>query len=337
MKLYTGIDLHSNNHYIVVIDQNNNRLVEKRLPNQLSKTLQVLQPYRDQIAAVAIESTYNWYWLADGLIDHGYHVELVNTVALPQYSGLKHTDDRSDAYWLAHLMSLGLLPTGYIMPAQQRSLRDLLRKRMQLVQDRTRHVLRVQSQLQRSFAQHLSCAEIKALRVALERLTDDTNLRRMIVADLQCIELLNDQISSIEKLALAQCRQSESFRLLKSVYGVGDILGMTIMLEIGDISRFAKAANFSSYCRCVSSNRFSNGKRKGSNNRKNGNKYLAWALVEAANYATIHYEQAREFVQRKTGEVNRTLAIKALAHKLAKACYYILRDRVPFEPQKLFN
>lgn len=337
MKLYTGIDLHSNNHYVVIIDQDNNRLVEKRLPNQLFKTLQLLEPYRDQIVAVAIESTYNWYWLADGLIDHGYRVELVNTVAVTQYSGLKYTDDRSDAFWLAHLMSLGLLPTGYIMPPPQRALRDLLRKRMQMVQDRTRHVLRVQSQLERSFACRLSCADIKALRVETNQLTDDHNLRSTIQVDLQCIELLNQQIKSLEKQALAQCRQSKAFKLLTSIYGVGPILAMTIMLEIGDISRFAKVANFSSYCRCVSSSRFSNGKKKGSNNTKNGNKYLAWALVEAANYATMHYGKAREFVQRKTAQVNRTLAIKALAHKLAKACYYILRDQKPFAPEKLFS
>lgn len=336
MKLYTGIDLHSNNHYVCIIDQNNNRLVEKRLPNDLIKTLALLEPYRQQVAGIAIESTYNWYWLADGLIDHGYHVELVNTVAVQSYSGLKHTDDKSDAFWLAHLMSLGLLPTGYIMPAQQRALRDLLRRRMQLVQDRTRHMLRVQSQLTRSFALHAKSDDIKALRVDIDSLTNDPNLRCTLRADLQCIELLNKQIETVKKLALSQCRENNTFKLLQSIYGVGPILAMTIMLEIGQISRFPKVSNLASYCRCVSSARFSNGKKKGVNNSKNGNKYLGWAMVEAANYAAMYYEPARQFVQRKTAQVNRTLAIKALAHKLAKASYYIIRDQVPFEPDKLF-
>lgn len=337
MKLYTGIDLHSNNHYVCVIDQDNNRLVEKRLTNDLIKTLELLEPYREQMVGIAIESTYNWYWLGDGLINHGYHVELVNTVAVQSYSGLKHTDDKSDAFWLAHLMSLDLLPTGYIMPPEQRALRDLLRRRMQLVEDRTSHILRVQSQLTRSFAIRTKCDDIKALRIDINALTDDPNIRCSVRADLECIAALNKQIDTVKKLALAQCRQHKAFKLLQSIYGVGPILAMTIMAEVGQVDRFAKVGNLSSYCRCVSANRFSNGKKKGVNNSKNGNKYLAWAMVEAANYAAMHYERAREFVRRKTAQKNRTVAIKALAHKLTKASYYILRDEVPFNPDKLFS
>lgn len=133
-KLYCGIDLHSNNHYVSIINQDDKRLIEKRLGNDLSKTLLFLEPYKKNLQGIAIESTFNWYWLVDGLMDAGYSLSLVNTCAVKQYEGLKHTDDRYDAYWLAHLMRLGILPTGYIYPKEQRGLRDLLRKRMQLVQ-----------------------------------------------------------------------------------------------------------------------------------------------------------------------------------------------------------
>jgi len=81
MKLYCGIDLHSNNHYVSIVDQDNKRLKEKRISNDLTKTLALLQPYQAEIEGIAIESTFNWYWLVDGLMDAGYSVSLVNTCA----------------------------------------------------------------------------------------------------------------------------------------------------------------------------------------------------------------------------------------------------------------
>lgn len=145
MKLYCGIDLHSNNHWLTIIDEQDGRLVERRLANDLSLTLRTLEPYRSELTAIAVESTFNWYWLVDGLMDAGYQVKLVNTSAVRQYDGLKHSDDRNDAFHLAHLLRLGILPTGYIYPKQERAVRDLLRQRGRLVQQRTVHVLNAKS------------------------------------------------------------------------------------------------------------------------------------------------------------------------------------------------
>ena len=110
MSLYCGIDLHSNNQVIVVIDDQDKRLLERRVPNELGATLSLLEPFWEDLLGVAVESPYNWYWLFDGLLDHGYSLRLVNTAAVQQYSGLKYSDDRHDAFWLAHLMRLGILP-----------------------------------------------------------------------------------------------------------------------------------------------------------------------------------------------------------------------------------
>jgi transposase len=119
--------------------------------------------------------------------------------------------------------------------------------------------------------------------------------------------------------------------------GVGNILGLTIMLETGPIMRFASAGDYASYCRAVDSRCESNGVKKGENNRKNGNKYLAWAFVEAANYAARYNTRAQSWVARKTARTLRVVAIKALACKLAKAAYYVLRDEVEFNEEKLFG
>lgn len=129
MALYSGIDLHGNNNVTLLLDEHDRVIYQKRLPNQLPIILEQLAPYQEDITGVVVESTYNWYWLVDGLMEADYRVHLATPTAIQQYSGLKYTDDNSDARWLAHLLRLGVLPEGYIYPKEQRPLRDLLRKR----------------------------------------------------------------------------------------------------------------------------------------------------------------------------------------------------------------
>jgi transposase len=137
MRLYGGIDLHSNNSVVVIQDEEDRRLFEKRLRNDLPKILRALAPYAAELEGIVVESTDNGYWLVDGLMEAGYHVHLAHTPAIRTYTGLKHGDDFTDAGWLAHLLRLGLLAEGYIYPKAERGLRDLLRKRSQLVRQRT--------------------------------------------------------------------------------------------------------------------------------------------------------------------------------------------------------
>jgi transposase len=132
MRHYCGIDLHGNNNVISVIDEEDRSVFGKRISNELKSVLSALEPYRNSIEGIVVESTYNWYWLVDGLMDNGYKVHLANPAAIKQYEGLKFTDDKSDARWLAHLLRLGILPTGYIYPKADRPVRDLLRKRGQV-------------------------------------------------------------------------------------------------------------------------------------------------------------------------------------------------------------
>jgi transposase len=156
-------------------------------------------------------------------------------------------------------------------------------------------------------------------------------------ASMEVINTINEQVSLIEKTVKGKAKLRSEFYLLKTVYGVGDILALTIMYETGEIGRFPQVGDYCSYARCVDSRRMSNGKKKGENNTKNGNRFLSWAYVEAANYAARFYPEARAFVQRKTAKFNHTLAIKALGHKLARASYYVMRDQVEFNPARLFG
>jgi transposase len=151
------------------------------------------------------------------------------------------------------------------------------------------------------------------------------------------IQFLSERIRAMEKAVLSEVRLRKEFEHLLTVPGIGKILGLTIMLEVGDIRRFPRVGDYSSYCRCVKSERRSDKKKKGEGNKKNGNKYLAWAYVEAAHFAKRFYDRPRRFFQRKASQRKEVVGIKALANRLARASYYVMRDQIPYDESKLFG
>jgi transposase len=337
MKLYGGIDLHSNNSVIALLDETDNVVYQRRLPNDLTLILAELAPFAPGIAGLVVESTYNWYWLVDGLMAVGYRVHLANTAAIVQYSGLKYTDDESDARWLAKLLRLELLPEGYIYPKAECAVRDLLRKRCQLVHQHTSLLQSIENLRARNRGRSPSANAIKRLTYGeVDQLLPEASLALAVKGSLAVMHTVAGVIALLEKAVKARICLRPAFKLLLTVSGIGDILGLTIMRETGAIARFAKVGNYASYCRCVGSQRISNGKPKGRGNTKNGNKYLAWAYIEAANFAVRYNPQIKRYYQRKCARTNHLVAIKAVAHKLARACYYILRDQVPFDVNKAF-
>ena len=337
MKLYGAIDLHSNNNVTVLIDEQDQVVYHKRLPNDLSLITQQLSAYQESLQGIVVESTYNWYWLVDGLMDQGYRVHLANTAAIQQYQGLKYTDDTSDARWLAHILRLGVLPQGYIYPKQERAVRDLLRKRGQLVRQRTVNLLSMQNLITRNTGSSLNGNRIKTLDVeTVDGLLPDRDLALAVKANLAVMTCIDEQINRLERTITDRIKLRAEFSLLRTVPGIGLTLGLTIMLETGDIGRFAGVGNYASYCRCVGSQKISNGKKKGKGNTKNGNKYLSWAFIEAANFAIRFCPRIKSYYQRKKAKSHGVIALKAVAHKLCRACYYIIKDRVPFDVTKAF-
>jgi transposase len=337
MKLYGAIDLHSNNNVTVLIDENDQVVYKKRLANDLSLIGEQLSPYASSVEGIVVESTYNWYWLVDGLMEKEHRVHLANTSAIQQYEGLKYTDDESDARWLAHLLRLGVLPEGYIYPKQERAVRDLLRKRSQLVRQKTANLLSIQNLYSRNTGSSLSANRIKQLTTEeVERIFTAGDVALAVKANLSVMRCLETEISTLERVVKERVKLKPAFRYLLTVSGIGQTLALTIMLETGDIRRFSSVGNFASYCRCVGSEKMSNGKRKGKGNTKNGNKYLSWAFVEAANFAIRYEPLIGRFYQRKKDKTHGVLAIKAVAHKLSRACYYVMRDEVPFDVGRAF-
>lgn len=231
--LYCGIDLHSSNAVYFISDEQGKGLFKKRLPNSLPVVLDALEPVRQRLKLVAVEPTYHWYWLVDGLMDHDYPVRLVHPTAVEQYNGIKLANDFTDAAF--------------------------------------------------------------------------------------------------------QARLKPEYAFLLTIPGVGVILGLTITLETGDISRFPRVGDYTSYGRCVRALCQSNGKTKGQNNSKNGNKYLSWAFVEAVHHALGCCPEARKFYDRKLSKRNGALATKALAAKWSKAAYYIMKRQEAFDLKRGFG
>lgn len=338
MQTYAAIDLHSNNGVLAIIDETDRVLKQRRIPNRIEEFIKELEPFRLTLQGIAVESTFNWYWLVDGLRAKKFPVTLVNTAAIQQYEGLKRSDDQYDAWWLAHMMRLGILPKGYIYPREERALRDLLRKRTTLVEQKTANILSIQNLEARNRGTKISANEVKHLTpAAIAIVYDDEHLALALTTTLTVIGTLDEQVRLLEKTVLKKARLRPEWEVLETVWGVGKILGLIIMYEAGEMSRFASAGHFASYCRCVDARRISNGKKKADNNAKNGNKYLAWAFVEAAHFAVRHYPEAKRFYDRKAATTNSVVAAKALAHKLARATFHVLRDQQPFDAKRVFR
>ncbi len=338
MELYGGIDLHSNNSYIAIVNEENRVMYKDRHRNELPLILSALAPYKSELKAIAVESTFNWYWLVDGLVVAGYPVHLANPAAMKEYKGLKHKDDKKSALWLANLLRLKILPEGYIYPREERPVRDLLRKRLHLVRHRTSHILSIKNILSRNLGATIKSDDVKTLTEKdVEKLVSDEVVRLAIMASLSTVRHLAGQIEQIEKTILGRVRLRDEFKGLLIVPGVGVALGLTIMLEVGDIRRFHEVGNYASYCRCVKSIRTSNDKKIGEGNRKNGNRHLSWAYIEAAHMAKRYYPAIRRYYDKKAAHTNDIVAIKAVAHKLARASYYILRDQAVFDEKRLFE
>ena len=338
MKLYGGIDLHSNNSVIHIIDDQGDSQLKKKVTNDLAAIVTLLKPFQDKLTGLVVESTYNWYWLVDGLMEAGFKVHLANTAAIQQYSGLKHGDDDRDANWLANMLRLSILPTGYIYPKEQRMQRDLLRKRMQLVQQKTANMLSIQGLYDRHLNRRINSNKLKQLTLAqIDNDFDDPNVRLAIGGNLIVQNCLAQQIKAIEASLKLQLKLTPEFIQLTSIDGIGLTLALTIMLETGDIKRFDQVGHYASYCRCVSGARYSNGKKKSSTNTKNGNKYLAWAFIEAANFAIRYNDTIKRYYQKKLAKTKVVIARKTVAHKLARACFYVLRDQVEFDVNKAFG
>lgn len=337
-RFYGAIDLHSNNNYAVISNERDEVIRKKRLVNDLGAVDQFFSAHKAQLSEIVIESTYNGYWLMDGLQALGYGVKLANPSAMQPYVGLKHGDDESDALWLNQMHRLGILPEGYIYPKSMRAVRDLLRRRMLLVRSRTGLINSLKHHYQSWKAMDIGASEIKRLSEAeITEAFGDTPLQYSAQILRASIRSLTEQIERAEKWVAGDLKTDTIVERLRMLPGIGKLLGWMIRLEIGELARFEAVENYLSYCGLVESRRISNEKPKGRGNAKNRNKYLRWAYGEAAilNLRNPRIKKYHDRLVKKKGAIK---AKAIIASKLARVSFMLMKNpALVYDETRLFN
>jgi transposase len=341
MEYYCGIDLHARDSYLCIIDEKDRIELREKVPNHLEIIVGMLDRFCPR-PAVVVEATLNWYWLIDGLQGVGFEVKLAHTLGLYMITGAKVKTDRRDAFSLARLLRLDAVPEAYIYPKDTRPIRDLLRRRRHLVSVRAamygfmRNVL-----LQHGFYGHPQGAMKRFDEEQILHHFEDPVLQASLQLELERIRLYTRQIRILEEMILSRVKEEPVFELLQTLPGVGKILAMTIFYEVGDVGRFRGVKQFCSYARVIPGIAQSGTVSKRGRGSKQGNANLKWAFNQAAGLAVRYNPTVRRFRQvhlaRRRSKARKLISLSIVAHKLATAAYYVLRDRVPFRQELMFG
>jgi transposase len=340
MQYYCGIDLHSKDSWVCVIDEKDRIQLRKKVPNHLPTILHELDNFSSKPSAV-VESTMNWYWLVDGLQDAGVEVKLAHIFGLHMITGAKVKTDRRDAFSLARLLRLDAVPEAYIYPKQRRPVRDLLRRRNRLVSVRAGAYRSMKQVLSQQGKQGYSLTDLKRFDEAMIlRLFDHPALQASMQMELDRIRLYSLQINTLERIIQKSVANEPLFELLQTIPGVAKILGLTIFYEVGDIERFRGPKPFCSYARVVPGVAQSSSVTRRGRGSKQGNPYLKWAFMQAAGISVRYDPDVRKFRQthmaRRRSKARRLISLSIVAHKLAIGAYFVLKDRVPFRMELMF-
>jgi len=348
MKYYTsttefncGIDLHARQMYVCLMDRQGKKLVHTNIKdNDFKFFLKLVQPYRHDLTVCA-ECMFGWYWLADACQEAGVTFVLAHALYLKAIHGGKNKNDRIDSEKLAHLLRSNLIPPSYVYPADKRPLRALLRQRLYYVWRRAELTARIHS-LQLAHNRPSPRCNTRTRDVWEARLLESEPhpLRQIALQnDLAMIRHFDQQITQLEEELHRQTKRvaARDYTLLQSTPGIGEHLGLTILYEIGTIERFPTVKDFLSYCRLVKGTVASAGKIKGLRGAKLGNPYLRWAFGEAAVIAKRDHNVIGPLSQRLEARMggNKFKANTVVAIKLARAVYFMLKNKTVFDSDRL--
>ena len=330
---YCGIDLHARTMDVCILDQAGETLLHRHRPATPEALLKAIAPYREQIG-LAAECMFTWYWLADCCAEHGISFVLGHALYMKAIHGGKAKNDRIDAHKIAVLLRGGMLPQAYVYPAEMRATRDLLRRRMHLARKRGELLAHVQNtNSQYNLPAIGKKIAYKANRDGIAERFADPAVQKSIEVDLALItyydELLRDVELTIVKTA--KHHDANTLYLLQTVPGIGKILSLVLLYEMHDIARFPRVQDFASYCRLVKCAKESAGKRSGTSGSKIGNAHLKWAFSEAAVLFLRDNPAGQKLLTRLEKKHSKGKALTILAHKLARAVYYMLKRQTAFD------
>jgi transposase len=338
-QFYCGIDLHAQAMYVCILDQKGAIMLHRNLKTNPETFLKAVAPYRDGLV-VAAECMFTWYWLADLCADEGIPFVLGHALYMKAIHGGKAKNDKIDSHKIAVLLRGGMLPKAYVYPAKMRATRDLLRRRMHLAHKRGELVAHVQNtNSQYNLPAIGKKIAYKANRDGVAERFADPAVQKSIEVDLALIGYYDELLRDVELTILntAKHHDANTLYLLQTVPGIGKILSLVLLYEIHDIHRFPRVQEFASYCRLVKCAKVSNGKRAGTSGAKIGNAHLKWAFSEAAVLFLRENPAGQKFLARLEKKHDKGKALTILAHKLARAVYYMLKRKTAFDMQRFFN
>jgi len=324
---------------VCILDQEGRTLVHRNMKASAESLLRVIEPYREDIC-IGVECTFSWYWIADLCHEKGIPFVLGHALYLKAIHGGKSKNDKIDSHKIAVILRGGMFPMAYVYPGGMRSTRDLLRRRMYLMHKRAEllaHIENTNSQYNLSpFPKKLA---YRANRAGVADRFEDASARKTVEVDLHLLDFYDKLLGDVELFILKNARVDDplTLYLLQTTHGVGKILSLMMLYEIHDIDRFPTVADFISYCRLVKPQRESAGKKTGSRNSKIGNVHLKWAFSEAAVLFLRGNEPAKELHQRRVSKHGKAKALSILAQKLARAVYFMLSRKEPFDMQRFLN
>src|SRR3989449_3936995 len=335
-KHYCGIDLHAKAMYVCILDQSGTILVHKNGPATPEHLLTTIAAYRADVV-VAVECIFTWYWLADLCQQEGITFVLGHALYMKAIHGGKAKNDKIDAHKIAVLLRGGMLPQAYVYPAEMRATRDLLRRRCHLVRKRAEllaHIHNTTSQY--NLPEIGKKLAYKANREGVEEHCPDSSVRKTIEVEVSLIDHYDKLLGEVELYITrtAKAHDVQTFSRLQSVPGIGQILALVLLYEIQDIARFLRVQDFVSYCRLVKCAKESGGKRLGTSGKKIGNVHLRWAFAEAAVLFLRHNQLGKDYFTKLERKHGKAKALTVLAHKLARAVYYMLTREQAFDLQR---
>jgi transposase len=336
---YCGIDLHARTMYVCILDQAGETLLHRNMQATPEALLKAIAPSRDQIV-LAAECMFTWYWLADLCAAHGIPFVLGHALYMKAIHGGKAKNDKIDAHKIAVLLRGGMLPQAYVYPAEMRATRDLLRRRMHLARKRGQLLAHVQNtNSQYNLPAIGKKIAYKANRDGVAERFADPAVQKSIEIDLALIGYYDDLLRDVELTIVktAKHHDANTLYLLHTVPGIGKILSLVLLYEIHDIERFPRVQDFASYCRLVKCAKESAGKRSGTSGTKIGNAHLKWAFSEAAVLFLRDNPAGQKFLTRLEKKHSKGKALTILAHKLARAVYYMLKRQTAFDMHKFLH
>jgi len=338
-KYYCGIDLHTKNMYICILDQAGNTLLHYDAPANGATLSQIIKPYLPDIV-IAVECIFTWYWIADFCAQHNITFVLGHALYMKAIHGAKTKNDKIDSHKIAMLLRANMIPMAYVYPAGMRSTRDLLRRRMHFVHKRSELLSHIQNtRYQCNLPDFGKRIDRKSNRSKINQHFEDPSVRKNVELDMALLDTYEQLLKDLELFLIQHAKENNprDLYLLQTIPGVGKILSLVILYEIHDISRFATVQNFVSYARLIKPRKESAGKTTGTANRKMGNAYLRWAFGEAATLMLRERPEVKAYHQKLKSRHGKAKAMAILSHRIGRTVYYMLTNQKVFDVNKFVN